>query len=342
MKELSLIQTIAELLEVSEHQVHLRQQDDSVTARISYVSVSSGDSPRNLVVKQNRGDYLSEDNKREIWFYSWVCSQQSSLPVPKCYACRYDDKTLESLLVVADHSHTHGTTQWPLPPVMTDCRKAVAAMADVHSRFWDHTELEDTFGPVPGRDYFAQREGHFLDILVSFSREIGDLLSNEYREVFRKAITTYYPMISERLSTRTGITLCHGDLHAWNFLFPQDDVDPVYIIDWQNWQIGLGVDDLAYMVGLHWEQERKERYERELLDLYCNRLIENGVPGYMYDQCLSDYNLALIGQCLVPLWQWEHKVPEPFWWPHVGRACRTAVDVFSSNPQFLSKPSDQK
>ncbi|MCG8615398.1 MAG: ecdysteroid 22-kinase family protein, partial [Desulfobacterales bacterium] len=327
MKDISLTQTIAELLDVPENRVHLRQQDDSVTARISHVTVTSGDHPQHLVVKQNRGDFLSEDNARETRFYSWVRSQQTAMPVPKCYASRYNVKTLDSLLVLEDHSHTHGNTPWPIPPEMPDCRKAVAAMADIHARFWDHPDLEKTFGPVPEDEHFRRRENHFLGILDAFSRELGDRLSNASWDVFHKAITTYYPMISQRLKTKNAITLCHGDLHAWNFLFPRDDAHPVYIIDWQSWQIGLGVDDLAYMVGLHWEQERKRRYERELLDLYYNILVEKGASGYSHEQCMSDYKLALIGQCLVPLWQWEHKVPAQFWWPHLERACRAAEDA---------------
>ncbi len=60
-------------------------------------------------------------------------------------------------------------------------------------------------------------------------------------------------------------------------MFKKDDHSNVYTIDWGGWEIGMGTDDLAYMIGLHWHPLRRKQYEQVLVEFYHSELIRNGV-----------------------------------------------------------------
>ncbi|THB77155.1 MAG: DUF1679 domain-containing protein [Desulfobacteraceae bacterium] len=322
-----LIHSVADRFQVQEKQIRVRKSEESVTALISFIVVQTDHDEIPLFVKQNRGDFLAEDNKKEILFYSWIKQQNIQLPIPECHVCQYDDDTGQSLLVLDDHSHSHHCTQWPLPPVMADCRKAIQAMAKVHASLWEHPALGDSIGSIPTPADIEQNENRFSNTLELFSREMEDRFSPAYKDVFQAAISNYYPLVSNRLINKDKLTLCHGDLHAWNFMYPKDSENSIYIIDWQSCNADIGAEDLAYMVGLHWTSERRQRYEMELLSLYYDSLIKGGVNNYSWDQCFLDYRIAVIGQFFVPLWQWESKVPPYFWWPHIERAVQSFRDL---------------
>jgi hypothetical protein len=124
------------------------------------------------------------------------------------------------------------------------------------------------------------------------------------------------------------VTLVHGDAQMWNFFYPRDaTIEYVRIIDWQFWHIGVGTDDLAYMMALHWYPERRRRMERELLRRYHTELLRHGVANYPWEVCWFDYRVSALSNLLVPALQWSVKLPAAAWWSHLERAMLAFDDL---------------
>src|SRR6185312_5718669 len=126
---------------------------------------------------------------------------------------------------------------------------------------------------------------------------LGDRLSRERRKVY-ETLLALLPHFWERhrwqrLIARNACTLLHGDAHLWSFLYPHDpDTDTVRIIDWQFWHLGVGTDDLAYMMALHWYPDRRRTLERDLLKRYHDELLRHNVNNYVWDECWFDYRVS--------------------------------------------------
>jgi thiamine kinase-like enzyme len=112
-------------------------------------------------------------------------------------------------------------------------------------------------------------------------------------------------ILMERLLMSRGLTIVHNDAHSGNFLLPTDlHRERIYIVDWEQWSLGIGPFDTAYLIALFWYPERRDRFEAELVRFYHNRLQAYGVSGYEWEICWNDYRLGAINNLLVPLWAW--------------------------------------
>jgi hypothetical protein len=66
------------------------------------------------------------------------------------------------------------------------------------------------------------------------------------------------------------------------------------VIDWQIACRGGGVFDVAYFVAGTLPVEERRAREREIVKLYHDTLVENGVTGYTLEQCWQDYRLSVL------------------------------------------------
>ena len=88
----------------------------------------------------------------------------------------------------------------------------------------------------------------------------------------------------------------------------------LYLIDWAEWHVNLGVGDLAYNIALQCYPERRARIEQPLMRRYHNRLLADGIHDYAWEQCWEDYRRMVIEQCLWPI-VWHHFDLSPnVWW----------------------------
>ena len=66
------------------------------------------------------------------------------------------------------------------------------------------------------------------------------------------------------------------------------------VIDWQLISMGRGVYDFAYFLGFCVHSEQRRATEMDLMRIYHSVLVNNGVRGYEFDQCLHDYRLSIL------------------------------------------------
>jgi hypothetical protein len=166
-------------------------------------------------------------------------------------------------------------------------------------------------------------------MLPGFVDFLGDRLSSDRRRLYEQVLSSWpFPGVLERVADRRGLTLVHGDPHVWNFMYPRDPAhDRARIIDWHEWSIGLGTDDLAETIALWWYPERRARLEMHLLRRYHERLVEHGVQAYGWERCRDDYRLSVIKSLLSPVWMHAQGRTPAFWWPILERVVLAFQDL---------------
>ena len=329
---------------ISVQKANRPQQTATWFADISFLHVSySGkapkSAPRRLFLKVSRPDLEPADllyGRKEVEFYSTIANAMDDPPVARCYDAVYAPDTGRSHVLLDDLSETHIQPQPPLQPSRRHCELLLDSLAKFHAHWWEHPRLgtdilkllngetssEQVLRLPPSMHETAEMFPGFVDLL-------DDRLPAARRDLYEKVLLSWpFSRLSERLDERRGITLIHGDAHAWNFLYPRDpERNRVCIIDWHEWDISLGTNDLAELIVLWWYPERRARMEEPLLRRYHRQLIEYGVKGYAWEQCWNDYRLSAIRILLYPVWMHAENRPPTTWWPILERAILAFQDL---------------
>lgn len=88
-------------------------------------------------------------------------------------------------------------------------------------------------------------------------------------------------------------TLLHGDYRLDNLFFGSPDGDAsLTVIDWQGAGSGRGVFDVAYFLAWSLEPDDATQHTETLVRAYHAELVERGVRGYDFDECLRDFRRA--------------------------------------------------
>ena len=66
------------------------------------------------------------------------------------------------------------------------------------------------------------------------------------------------------------------------------------MIDWQFWALGVGGQDLSYMIGMYLSSELRSGMEKDLIKRYHTNLVKFGVKSYRWDECWDDYRFAAL------------------------------------------------
>lgn len=316
--------------------VHKKPSQPTLTSLIVRLEASYSDDapisvPSRLFLKIAKPDF-GAIGKTEIAFYTTVADAMSDPPTVRCYDAVYSPETGASYLLLADVSDTHFQTEWPLPPAQQYCEQVMVCMAKFHAFWWEHPRLGKDIAQLPTAEAIKEILGNTERRAHEFVDFLGDRLSVDRRHVYEKFLAAMPRLFSHhrgaRLISGKTCTLVHGDAHFWNCLFPHDpDKDKVYLIDWQGWEIGIGTDDLAYMIALHWYPERRRVMERALISRYHQELLRHGVANYTWPECWHDYRVSATFNLLIPAGLWSVKVPARIWWSHLERALCAFQDL---------------
>jgi hypothetical protein len=161
---------------------------------------------------------------------------------------------------------------------------------------------------------------------------VGDRLSAGQWATVQQVWDRYPAIVKQRLAEGENLTVVHNDAHAGNFLLPREAAQQgVYLVDWQQWGIGVGPGDVAYLIALSWSAEQRAAMEKSLVREYHARLQAYGGVDYDWPACWHDYRLGAIGNLLVPIWAWmdgtwtEHSSHHR--WQQVEMAVRAFEDL---------------
>lgn len=286
--------------------------------RVEYSAEAAESAPKQLFLKLSKAGI--ESNKAEIDFYQSVAVEMPGAPLIHCYAAEYDSEFDRSFLLMEDCSDTHSQPESPSTPSFERSKLAVECLAKCHAFWWDHPKLGLEVGKVFDSEWLQDFVTRLERSVTNFVAKNDDLLSLEQKDVYRRLILSS-ESIWGRLTNAKGLTVTHGDMHWWNFLYPHDALkDEILIFDWQLWHIDLGARDMAFLIALGGFADRRPEMEMPLLHTYHESLITHGVVDYSWDQFWTDYRLSAIRNLNIPVIFWSQGRDEQTWRNFLERA----------------------
>ncbi len=178
-------------------------------------------------------------------------------------------------------------------------------LARLQAYWWGDPRLGEKIGALPGPETINAEFAELSQELPPFIDFLGDRLSLHRRAIYETILECYPQILLTRLMDREKLTIVHNDAHSGNFLLPNDPRQgKIYIVDWEQWSLGIGPFDAAYLIALFWYPERRSRFEKGLVRFYHDQLLYHGVSGYEWEACWHDYCLGAINNLLVPFWAW--------------------------------------
>ncbi|MHA1728538.1 MAG: oxidoreductase family protein [Promethearchaeota archaeon] len=235
--------------------------------------------------------------EREIKFYLEV-APESPIGTPEIIYADYDVDNFKFVLIMEDCSFcTPGDSIAGLTYEQT--KQAISAIADFHSYWWNHEKFKtglkwmgrprgfepmSLIGTFRGTWDIAKNSEDFKLLLPEGSMEVGNKIYEGYPWIIDSVRDEY-------------LTICHFDYRADNIFFnPENKEKPVIVIDWGSANITGGLLDVAYIMAASVSVDLRREIEKEILDLYYNRFIEEvgDEDKYTWDIYIEDYKKSLM------------------------------------------------
>ena len=296
---------------------------------ITYADPVDENSPPSLFLKLPRVGTQGpvSDDHAEVEFYQTCASMIGCPPLIRCYDAAAT--LVRSHILLEDLTETHSQPEQERAPSEEMSRQAVKALAKSHAACWGTVISDLGCGMSDFRHDKASYRGDPFDLekfTENLNRTVTEFLNvadvtvahgREYRRMLDAA-----DEIWGRLTRQEHVTVTHGDMHWWNFLYPKDaNADDVRLFDWHLWHIDLGARDLAFLLALGGFAEPRPSLEEDLLRVYHNAL---GVKSYSWEMLLEDYRWSAIRNLNIPVIFWSQGKHYSTW----QTALRRAFDAY--------------
>jgi len=229
---------------------------------------------------------------REAMFYAHLADQlPDTVSVPCCYFNAIDDATGHTILLLSDETPAEAGDQ-VLGATVQQATVAVEALATFQSTWWG-VPRNAAVRWVPGIDAPALPGGLQATVTSSlgqFEAKFANALPAESVEINRQ----FAHRLSDWLSHIGShpLTIAHADYRLDNLLF--HPAGAVTIVDWQTAMYTGGVTDLAFLLGSSLDIELRRTIEQQMLVLYRDKLVENGVDESLLQHVEADYRTSML------------------------------------------------
>jgi aminoglycoside/choline kinase family phosphotransferase len=247
--------------------------------------------PENQFLATAMGFYL-----REVNFYRMVAD---TLPVrvPHAHYAASSDSGAPFVLLLEDIVGAR-TPDQITGITAKEAQRILHVVAELHAEFWDSPRLANlAWLPPMNNPMYQAGQGMAMARLAAFSERFGARLGDEMMHTITTACEHYVDML-HYVANRNHLTFTHTDCRAENYLFGGSaGDDAVTMIDFQLSTLHYGPWDVANLLAGSMTAEERRTVEMELLVGYHARLVELGVTGYSFEQCLDDYRMSLLQMC---------------------------------------------
>lgn len=272
----------------------------------------------------DRADVIKET--KEIDFYKDIATQMPGFPFVPVYGIGYFESGAAYILL-ADMTETHIS--------LLNCHSCSAQriiqymeyMAKFHAFWWDNEKLGKDIGDKLSKNDFSKYIERLSKKFEEFIRHMGNEITIKYmRNV--DMILNHWELFFDRINSNINLTLIHGDANPiGNVLFPRSESNSVLPIDWQGWNINMGMKDFAHAIGLNFYPHERRNFENELLRRYYNLLIEHEVKNYSFHDCMEDYKMCLCTNLFSPIILLSWGIEEGVWWPYYVKSQANVEDM---------------
>lgn len=231
----------------------------------------------------------------ETEFYLRV-RPELDIETPLAYHGEYHEPSGRSMLIMEDIASTRGATFGDPTTTRVDranAERMVGIMAGYHGPLWEDPRLDTEFFWLRRTEDFQRR----LNDMMGFQRMFRNGVRRS-REFLPPSVLADESRLwdaleaSLELRARAPQTLLHQDVHARNWYFNGDGHIGIY--DWQANAKGLWAVDVAYALSCGLEPDDRRAWERELLELYLDRLAASGGKPPSFDEAWLAYRQQMV------------------------------------------------
>ena len=204
-------------------------------------------------------------SRAEVGFYAEL-RDQVPVATPRCHGARHTPWSF--ILVLEDLTDSGATLRSSTATLSADEAAALlAALADMHQRWWGRTESHPWLAKNPRRELML---GALLSPLLCRLGlwRVGAAVPQELHQSIARYARTR--RTAQAAMSAGPSTLIHNDCHPGN-QFVAADGRPG-LIDWQLCRAGPWARDVAYLLATSLDPETRRSVERDLLAEYLDRL----------------------------------------------------------------------
>jgi hypothetical protein len=236
---------------------------------------------------------ILQPGARENWFYR-VAALRSPVLTPRCYYQAIDEATGQSVLLLEDIVTPTGSQL--AGATLAQVKIALDSLARLHAAWWltvDSEEIQELMHLITDKWHEEQNlVGELYDAAwPQFLQQAIVPISEEARQLGAAIVGNITAV--DALIDRAPKTLVHGDYRLENIHFGERKGQAAcWIIDWEDTFFGSGMVDVAWFLGGCLPVALGE-HEMSLLRYYYQTLLDEGVVGYSWEQCLDDYRCGM-------------------------------------------------
>ena len=256
------------------------------------------DLPRTLIVKLPSTDpglrMLSGKlglDRREVRFYQEIATN-SHIQIPHTYYGAIDSANGGAILLLEDVS---GDRQGDSIAgcSLSEAQHSLVQLARFQAVWWNNPRL-DTLDWMPLKDAESRLyQEVYADAWKSLKKKAGDGMPQGLR-LLGDRLSLEVPRIKAQL-TQPPQTIIHGDYRLDNCFFRSPSgVAQLIVFDWEFCARSRGAYDVATFISDAFPPQQRRNEELGLLHAYHSTLASNGVSGYSFEECLSDYRLSML------------------------------------------------
>jgi hypothetical protein len=232
-----------------------------------------------------------------------------------------DERSWRSMVLMEDIAATKGATFIEPVTALThdQVKEVIVNLAACHGAWWGDPALDDLKSTRDHLRYVSS----FVDMgkgCENGFKKAADVIPEPLRGQAARVWRGTERSLTE-LGTQPPRTLLHGDLHVGQFYFTGDG--HTGITDWQSIMAGSWGYDFAYFVASACDPVNRRAWERDLLELYLDRVREAGGDPPDFDAAWLTYRQNLCYPCAA--WAWAYG--RAFYQPEVqpDDACRLVI-----------------
>lgn len=269
-------------------QVGTGQLGETRRFHLQYKGAAPANAPSTLVGKFPSDNEVAATTGKEMGFYrSEVMfyrelAHRAKIHTPDVYVAEIDESG-NFVLLLEDMAPAKPGDQMSGMSI-ADAKLALKEAAKLHAAFWnDHDLMNQDWVYVP-----EGAQGFYTTELMEsswehFEKTYAHKMDPEVIKVCDKYIRHHAAWNAPREEPKC---FSHNDFRADNMLFGGERVA---VVDWQTSNyLGTGMD-VAYFLGGAFDRETRRTNEQELLQMYHDELITNGVEDYSFDHLMADY-----------------------------------------------------
>lgn len=231
--------------------------------------------------------------EREALFYRDLAAHVG-IGAPKCYFSGCDNEKGRYLVLLEDLCDGRFGDQ-VLGCTLDEGRSIIQQLAKFHARWWDSPDLAAVaWIPLAVDLVGASVSQAYGPTWPMFVERFGDRLSPELRERGPHLGEDVVALL-DKFAGRT-LTLTHSDFRVDNLFFPRAGSGrDLVVVDWQApLRSPFPAYDAIYLIVGGLEPAVRRAHEEELLRLYHDTLLAEGVKGFSFDQLREDCRASLL------------------------------------------------